>query len=451
MIRRNSIRRFLSSFHRIMAFRHILTVIALTIGLNSCYNEPELLGGNLIPSTDLTKVKVDTSFEVAAYTVKTDSISTSGYQYAILGCATSNIFGQVKSDFLSEIYIYNIKDTLHLITPRPVPDYLELTIRHNKTWGTNHKPINVKVYELSDSLSTHTYNNGLVPVEGKYNPTLISMPTTYSGDSLLTIRLTSDFANKLINAPDSTFTSNLNFIKFMKGIFITSDEYSGPDGVLYYFDPYINLTLHYKKPKKNGTLIDTVFTYYSTNSLRYNHFSHDYTKARTDLKINHLNSTTLNDTIYQDSLIYIDGLGGVRGLIKLKGTKEWAKKMPIAINRAELRFDVQDHPDFVRDSLTPNLFYYYYRYLNSAIITDYITNLDDYYFNGKINATKYSTPRKYYSIDVTFHLQNLLRGKHSKDYFFIEPSDFIARYRQGIIRSGKNSNRMKLVITYSKL
>jgi len=450
--RRVSSRRVLSSFHRIMALRHVLAITVVTIGLSSCYNEPEFIGKDLIPTSDLLSVKIDTSFEVSAHTVETDSIPTGLFNKAVLGCYNSEIFGKTKADFLSSVIVNTTDTVLYKIIPRPIPQSLYLIYTLERTWGTQNKPINVKVYELSDSLSYNTYYNGMEPVEGKYYPTLISYPTTYSGDSIMKIQLTDEFANKLINVPDTALKSNIEFAKIMKGLYITSDDYTGSDGVLYLFSSAMKMELAYDS-KEGGVRHDTIFKLGSgVYTSRYNHFQHDYTTARPDLKINHL-----NDTTFQDSLFYISGLGGYRGLIKLNGVKEWIKKMPIAINRAELRFDVQEHPDFPSDSLINPLLYYYYRdndtsslKLYSSTSTNDLVSLYDYSIT-EVQTTRYSKPKNYYSIDVTLHLQNLLKGKIKKEYFYLEPSDFKVNYKEGIFRSGSNSNRMKLIITYTKL
>ena len=454
MIRRISFRKVLNSFQRIIAARHFLVITAITIGLSSCYNEPEILGGNLLPSEDLLSVKLDTSFEVSAYTVKTDSIPTSLFNYAVLGCTNSNTFGRIKADFFSQLLLSKLNDPLGLIKPRPIPDSLVLTMRLRKTWGTNNKAINIKVYESLDTLSNFLYYNGLNTVKGRYKPTLLSLSTTYSGDSVLRIRLTDDFATTLINAPDSAFISNSKFSKYMKGLFITSDEYTGTDGVLYFFYYNISLTLHYKKLNKAGVLKDTIFTCFTnTDSPRYNQFDH----------FEHLGASIhsiIGDTTIQNPVFYDEGLGGVRGLIKLKGAKEWAKKTPLAaINRAELRFDFQDTPEIFSDSLKTPIHYYSYRQYNKEFSTgsDDVVGIFDSQFPGGLKAAYYNKAKKYYSIDVTLLLQNILLGKQSKDYFYLEPanssglSDFKYNYHQGLFRSGSNSKPMKLYITYTKL
>ncbi|NVO08442.1 MAG: DUF4270 family protein [Bacteroidales bacterium] len=448
--RRISFRRVLSSFHRIVAYQFFVTLIAIALSLSSCYNEPEFIGKNLIPTSDLKSVKIDTSFKVSAYTVKTDSIPTGVYSTAVLGCYNSKIFGRTKSDFLVQLLIMKTTDTiLKKMSPRPEPDSLILYVPLSRSWGTKNKEINIKVFELKDTLNYSIYYNGLEKtLDGKYYPTQINMPTIYKGEDTLKIRFTNEFARKLINADTTILTSNTQFLKFMRGLYITSDEYSGSDGVLYFFKNGMLMRLFYNS-HQGGVKHDTLFTY-GTGSGRYNHFIHNFDSAEPDFKIKNL-----DDTTHQDTVFYISGLGGARGLIKLDGFGEWAKKMPIAINRAELRVDIQE--DISKDSIISPLLYYYNRDNDTSSIKGYratstndVINLYDYSLT-QIQSSKYYKPKHYYSIDITFHLQNLLKGKIKRNYFYLEPSDFKVNYKEGIFRTGKSSNRMKLIITYSKL
>ena len=455
MTRRISTWRFLSSFHRILALRFPIILAAVLLTLGSCYNEPEFIGGNLIPNSDITSVKIDTSFDVAAFTIKTDTITTNIYSYGTLGCYNSDFFGKVKSDFVTRLIVKKLSDDLMNTKPRPTADSLILKLVLKKSWGTEKKPINVTVYELSDSMISKKYYNGLAPIDSIYYPTPISLPKTYSGEDTLKIKLTPEFANKLINAPDSAFINDYKFLKYFYGLYITSDDYNGTDGVLYYFYYNASMTLHYKKLNKKDELIDTVYNYFtSLYTPRFNHYIHDYTKVRPDLQFSIKEINSINETTVQDSVFCLDGLGGVRGLIKLNLAKEWISRMkiaPIAINKAELRFAYQDHPEFPADSSINNRMYYYMsRTFDKITLTPYdLLTYDTRVF--ETNTSTYFKAKNYYSIDVTLQFQNILNGNIKNDYILIEPVDFKFTYLQGLYRTGANSNPVKLIITYSEL
>jgi hypothetical protein len=464
--RRISFRRVLCSFHRIIASRYFLAITAITIGLNSCYNEPETLGGNILPTSDILSIKRDTTFEVSGHTVRTDTIPTGSYEQAVLGCYNSDIFGKTKSDFMSQVSHIKLKDTLYQISPRPSADSLFLYIYTIKSWGTKTKPLTLRVYELAKDLAdtisdNYVYYNGVdsTITKDRYIPTLINHPTTYNGEDTLKIRLTDAFANKLVSAPDSTFISNNKFVKYMKGLYITSDDFSESGGVLQFLSFRVDLVMHYHyyDISKSKDSVATIKYLSGAFSARFNHFKHDYSTATSPLKIKYLNNGLLTDTINQDSLFYISGLGGARGIVKFNGVKKWIKKMPIAINRAELRFDILEDPSIPKDSIISPLVYYFardYDFTASkaySILSNDIKAIIDYQVTQVI-TTNYSKAKKYYSIDVTLQLQNLLRGKIKRDFIYLEPSDFKYNYKEGVFRSGSNkTRRMKLIVTYTKL
>ena len=452
MIRRISFRKVLSSFQRIIASRHFLAITAITIGLNSCYNEPQFLGDNLIPNGDKTSVKMDTSFAVSAYTIETDSIPTSFYNLATLGVINSSVFGKTKADFLAQFWIYGKDSIYRMASKLIVPDSTFLTLRLKNVYGTDHQTINVKVYELTQALNIDSAYNGLEKnIAWRHSSVLIG-ETPYSGDSILKIKLSNVFAQKLLDSDSAQFSADTSFTKYMKGLYVTCDDLVGAEKVMYYFNYNAELDLRYTFMYE-GKLHDTIFRYGSSYyGPKFNHYAHD-PSVNPSLKINHQCKIGALSTATQDSVFYIQGLGGVRGLIRFDGVPAWAEKMPIAINRAELRFDVQDSPEFPYDSIINPLHYYHYRiYSNSyAIGSNDVLGIFDSQLSGGSEASGYNRAKRYYSIDVTLHLQNLIRGKISKNYIFLEPNNFKVGYKEGLFRSGSNSKPIKLIITYSKL
>lgn len=451
MKRRISDWRFLSSFHRILAFFYPTTLAVFFLGLNSCYNEPETLGGNIIPSSDIISVKLDTSFSVAAFTVSSDSIPGNDYGNAVLGSYNDATFGKVKSDFL--VQLNNVPSTsdstIYKLGHGGEITSLYLTLVKKKSWGQSGVSMNINVFELNDTLKSG-YHNALGSISESYYPTKISKATTYEGDSLCKIDLTDEFIQEFKNLPDSAFTTSSIFVKNMKGLYFTCDDYAGVGGLFYSFSYGVNLEMAIRYVIGGITKTDTLIFYNDALSSRYNHYTHNYsgTPIESVVKVD----TTITSTTLEPPVFYIDGLGGVRGLIKLNGLTEWKLKMPIAINRAELRFDVAEDPSFPSDSLITPLLFYYKRSYNSSYTntSSDVVSIYDTGFTG-VETSKYNKAKKYYSIDVSLHIQNLLKENNERDFFYLEPNDFKSFYDQGIFRSGSNSKPMKLYITYTKL
>lgn len=462
---RNRFSRDLSSFLRKNFSFQFLAISTILFGLNSCYNEPNMIGGGLIPGDDTTAICVTDTFKVSAYTVRPDSISTSYFNYAVLGCNNSDIFGKIKADFMTEFSIDNLKDTFYTIkNPRPI-DSVMLKMKLDRPWGKNNHSINVRVYQVARDIydantPTKLYINGNKDIKSSdYVPIEVGEPTVYSGGDSLKIKFKPEFVNFLKSLPDTAFRSNTALQKYFKGLYITSDDYSGNDGALYFFKTELTntrLLIYHKRPAIRNhvsVIVDTVFRFNSSPSPKFNHYFHDNTTAEEALKINHFYDYSESAVNVEDSVFYVDGLGGHRGIIKFSSAEAWKKLMPIAIHKAELRIELQTLvlPD---DSIADpgSLLYYYKREYSeyNTINSDDLTKILDYNLTST-NSVSFNKAKQYYSFDVTIQLQNILKNKVKNDYIFIEPTDFKNSYLQRIFRSGNNSRPIKLIITYSKL
>ncbi len=455
MIIKNRFRKVFNSFHRITASHQLLAIALISLGLNACYNEPTFFGGDLIPDGDKTSVQVTDTFQVAAYTIRTDTIITSTYRladgtyyygspHAILGFYNDKkMFGGTKSEYFTRIYPSNVKDSLLIIgQPRPTIDSVILKLKLIKTWGELNKQINVRVYQLKDSIKTKKLYNGLDPSELNYYATQVNEPLVYRGEEYLKIRFTDAFRDSL-NADSSTLASRAKFLEHMKGLYFTVDN-TDPKGALYSISLSGFINMYYEKPNITGK--KTRSFPFTIGSYGFNHFVHDSTIADPALKIHSRSLSSINDNTPQDTVFGVEGMGGVRGLIKLKGVKQWKKLMPIVIHRAELRFDIQEQNELPSDSISKKLFFYNFRGYTLEN-----NSIKEFPLADAINTSSYNKAKKYYSIDVTFHLQSLLRNKISRDYIIVENDNCQYSFMQGLYRTGNNSKPIKLIITYSKL
>jgi hypothetical protein len=171
-------------------------------------------------------------------------------------------------------------------------------------------------------------------------------------------------------------------------------------------------------------------------------FEHDHSTASPATAILNLNNTTT-----QDSVFYLQGLGGTRGLIKLEGLSDWANKMPVIINRAELRIEPEQVPIsiFEPDSVFTEINIFK---KNSANQYSAITDLQ--YYSGTFGGN-YIKYKGYYSFNITNHLQEQLQSTTPNLDIYLEPRSRFARASQTILKTANNSKKIKLIVTYTKL
>ncbi len=458
----------LSSFHRIAASRQLIAIFAVLLGLNACYNEPNTLGGNLIPSEDNLSVKIDTSFEISGYTLTPSKVTTNGFTYGTLGCLNSKIFGKTKADFLTQVNLGYFREKNPLYGSFPVPDSLILTFKLSHYKGIKNKPITVTLFESKKRIIGTEKHNGLDPVDSWYDAGTPISTVVYQGESVLRFVLDTTLARRFLNAdrdsiriiqtinskPDTSYhkyTEHDSLLtQYYHGFYLTCNDIVGDDGVMYFLNYSDSLTRMKLCYHSDTAKIKTIYTYdyiiSSSYSSRFSHFVHDYATADPAYKMNFR-----DDTLTQDSVFYIQNLGGVQGLIKLDGIDAWAKKMPITISKAELRLELYDYPlGLPKDSIINNLYYYVELTDDKGLV--YTEDQKLAQMEQQSTVAKYNRAKKYYSINLTTHLQSILRKKVTQKNFYIVPQ--IAPSDNGdeaVFKSRNNSSPMKLIITYSKL
>jgi hypothetical protein len=422
-------------------FVKVLSISVVLLGIfTKCYVPSEYLESDLIPEDERLGVEIDTTFILSAHTVSYDNIiDTRGFTEIVLGAANSNVFGHVKSSFISQI---GLTSANFKFKQGSILDSAVLYLNLKAFYGDKSETLNVSMYELSESLIVDsTYNN--------YLPNMYPTPigtATYQGESKLRIPLTYDFANKLFTADSIHMARQDSFLNYIKGLYITTSSVSSYKKAMYYFnltDAANSITLFYRAPNANLSLDTLQFKYqFSQSALRSLVFEHDHSTASPATAILNLNNTTT-----QDSVFYLQGLGGTRGLIKLEGLSDWANKMPVIINRAELRIEPEQVPIsiFEPDSVFTEINIFK---KNSANQYSAITDLQ--YYSGTFGGN-YIKYKGYYSFNITNHLQEQLQSTTPNLDIYLEPRSRFARASQTILKTANNSKKIKLIVTYTKL
>jgi hypothetical protein len=410
----------------------------------NCVNPPDFIGGDLIPPQDVSRVKTDTSFILSAFTIPYDTVITSYFNEAIVGETFDPVFGRTRASFLSQI---NIPTLNHKFGTNPTIDSAFIFFNYSNNLGE--EPIDISVYELIDSLMVDSIYNALLPVDQWYNPTPIASTTTpYNIDEdVLKMPLDQSWVFDKLIAPtqvDTTIMLNqVNFLRHLFGIYVapttTFDTYKKGMYSFDYLSTLSKMVVYYKNDDQEVDTVSLSYTYvFADVSLRFNHFEHDFEAADPAIK---MNFNPLSSP--QDSVFYLKGLGAAKSVIVLDDITNWLDSMPVAINRAELRIELEDHDDLPADSLLNELFIYKMNDYTQENILDFLVDSDTY-------GGKYSKSKKYYSFNITYHLQSLLKDPSSDNKLYIEPRYATQRAGGAVLRSGNHSSRMKLIITYTK-
>ncbi|HPV57820.1 MAG TPA: DUF4270 family protein, partial [Tenuifilaceae bacterium] len=131
-------------------FKRFCLVSISALLLNSCYNEPQFLGNNLIPDDDKYAVKTDTLFELSSYTIQEDSISTFLFSYGMIGFVNSEIFGTTKGGFVGRYLTPESTEGYGGSTAKP--DSIFFYFSPVSHYGDSSKTLTIKVHELTDTM-----------------------------------------------------------------------------------------------------------------------------------------------------------------------------------------------------------------------------------------------------------------------------------------------------------
>ena len=426
-----------------IGIRHLgvlFTGLFLSIfSFTSCYNEPGFLGNNLLPDEDVYKVKIDSSFKVSAFTLTKDSLNSFLASEGVMGYINSEVFGSTKGSFIGR-YLPG-KSTDGYGGPTATADSILFYFTASSFYGDSTKELTLKIHEVTDTSLFWDKQNALSPIDANaYNPTPL-VTTTLKGEGSLKLPLPLSFGQSLIDSLALT-DSKIFYTKF-KGFYVTFDEFPGYGGVVYNLSTsnmYLRLYYHYVKQfdGKDSTIkASKTFTFGS----RFYEYLHDYAKADPAKKIQHL-----NDTITQDTVFYTQSLGGVYGKITFPDLAQWRDSLPIVVHRAELIIGKADATTSLPDSTISQLLFYYKDGSEwVGLIEDQTSSTNTLSSNGS-----YRTFRNGYSVNITYHFQKMLNGEYSDNSLYVFPNSNTT-IRHGVLKSGQNSTPIKLKLTYTKL
>lgn len=429
------------------------TIIFASTFLTSCYNEPQFLGNNLTPDDDILALKTDTTFEVSAYTVKNDTTNTYGATSGFVGYVNSRIFGLTKGAFLGEFS--PTPSTAGWGGTTAKPDSLIFYFIPDSYYGDTSIAVSLNLFELIDTSFLGSEPNASDPIEGKYN-TKPLFSVNYSGTQLKKIYLDTLFARRLMDSVALADTS-VFFEKF-PGLYFTCEptpiksDYTGVGynvdlttykytSSTYCYNMSFILYYHYIKNIDGKDSALSASKYFSFTTHCYFQYLHDYTTSDSQFSMK-----SINDTINQDTVIYLQSLGSVYGKIKLNDLKIWKDSFPVIINRAELIIGRDNSPIATSDSLTDQLILYY-----KDTDGSWAGIIPDQYINYSLNSNGgYRAYDQSYSIEITSFLQKALEGEIGDGYIYLTPTTGTSLLH-AVLKTNASSRKIKLKITYTRL
>ena len=430
-----------------------LTAVILITFLTACNKKPDQVGLSLQPVSDELSVVFDNSTGLLSHSLREDSVRTdvNVVKTGMLGSMLDPVFGKTTAEIYSQ---FRLSENGQNFGTAPQLDSLILSLSYSGFYGDSMSSQTITVFELDQDMNPDTayYSNQSISDYGVELASVTFVPAP--GDSVivggeletpqLRIRLSDEFAEKIMTAESSVFEDNESWLEFMKGFRITSEPAMADGGIMSFDMLAANtaLTIFYRTEASQDTLSFVFLS--NSNCARFTAFDHnDYLDASADFKSQVLDG----DTAAGNEKFYLQGMGGVKAQLRLPDIQEFFKDGNVAINEAKLIFNIYD--DGSELGGPPQL--------GLAMIDeegDYIPLPDasevSSYYGGYLNEAE-----DQYYFRISRHVQRVLTGQ-TPNYplaLLITGASFRANrliiYGPDSLLNGEN--KMVLNVTYTKV
>jgi len=421
---------FGSKFFILSAITIVMTVLAV-----SCKDDDSAIGTGIMPSSDMMEFVCDT-MGIQTYAVRDTHVETHNRTVNPIGVINDPIFGQTTAScaFQTLLSTTNVQFSREIDTTDLSGVKLTLHLKYANKYGDANSTMTINVNRLLTDLSydsTYYEDKEFAATEFKQ---LVSTSANFGTDSVMKIEMPSELVEDIVKANvGQTTWSNTDFVKFFKGLYITTELTSG-DGCIYSLD-LINNKSKMVLTYNGSSSFDFDISEYST---RINMYSHDYTNADSELK------SAIDNPDQPTKYCYIQGLAGIKTKIMFPELYSLFDSTNIIINRAQLCVTIKDNtessvlPTPTAMSMT--------KILNSGLydfLEDYKSNSKN--FGGSLNETD-----KSYTFNIPLHLQDLIKGEADNGIYMVANDNRIVPYRAVLYGGAHETSNVKIIVYYSK-
>lgn len=436
----------------LLKFALYLLAILFSVTFFSACEEPSDVGLEVQPGGDKLDVIYCDTISLVTYTVLEDSLRTDETAYNLLGSYFDPIFGRHTAGFYTQV---RLSSNAPSFGNAPVLDSIVLSLAYQSYYGDTLAPQSVKVYRVNENFykDSSYYSNQELQITGELlgSKTFYPLPTdsVYVGtDTLgaqLRIRINPVIGQDIMNAAGSDLLAdNTNFLEYFKGLYVTSMPV-GNSGCIMSFNLLSNLsalTLYYKNDEDDSLKYTLSI---NENCARFNHFNHsNYLNANPFLR-----SEIYGDTAKGDSLLYLQGIAGLKIKIKYPYLLDFVKNGRIAVNKAELIIPVED-PDLTYEDFYPAP--------EKLILIEEkegsIRFLLDQYEGAAYFGGAYDDTRMQYKFNIARHLQQVIDGAKENLglSLIVYNTDRPSKANRVVLKGSKrHADNFRLVLTYTKL
>lgn len=426
----------------------MISLMAMIFIISSC-KKADTIGLEVLPDDDRLEGSYTDTITLNAFTLREDSISTSGTTFHLLGSHNDPIFGYSKASIYTQLRLSAANPDFGT---NPQLDSVVLSLAYAgyatdimKLGGEQSFSVHRLLEDMIDTVSYYS-NDSLsyqkLPL-GTYSGFVKAKDSVYingvSEPPQMRIRLSNSFGNEILSS--TSLTSDENFLDVFKGFYITATTQNllPGTGTLAYINPastYTKMTLYYHNDDTTAALLFNFVVNSSTK--RFNNFEHDYSSA---IDIN----AQLADTTLGVNGLYLQAMAGLKAKITFPYINNLqANGRKIAVNKAELIFSVSDN---TTDRHSPPARLAIVKKGDDGV--DKVID-DNIYESTDFVGGSYSSSNKRFSFNIPRHIQSLLNDTTAdKSVYLRVTSAAVSGNRVVLNGTGNTDKPLKLRLTYT--
>ena len=398
--------------------------LSLIIGLVavSC-TDPNTIGLEVQPTSDNITISHISSFSwQTTQTESEDSLRTDEALNLILGGIDDFEFGFNNAGFYTQILL---KENNTDLGTNPIVDSVVLSYTYSGYYGDLQDFTSLDVVVLQEDIykdSIYYSTSYTIPVSsGMQYVESFSVSDEASESPLLTVKLSGDFGQEILDLENEGLKDNETFLENFKGISVFA---SGQNTMLYLNPSGSNSSLK---------------IYYHNDESETDTLSLDFELGGDAARINLFNPKPLESLNQVDGKIYIQSMSGYKAKIEVNNTDSIKSILQgKAINKVTIVFDVEDGSQSEYTAHDKLFLVRVNEQGDNVFLTDYTVEGENH-FGGSLDNDKYE-------FNITRYFYQLLNNDTYTNDLYLLPAGAAVNANRTIL-----SEDIKLTINYSKL
>ena len=402
--------------NRIISLSLIIGLIAV-----SC-TDPNTIGLEVQPTSDNIIISSANFEGISSVTESEDSLRTDEALNLILGGIDDSEFSFNNAGFYTQILLTENNTDLGT---NPTVDSVELSYTYSGYYGDLEDFTSLDVLVLQDDIykdSIYYSTSYTIPVSsGMQYVESFSVSDEASESPLLTVKLSGDFGQEILDLENEGLKDNETFLENFKGISVFA---SGENTMLYLNPSGSNSSLK---------------IYYHNDESETDTLSLDFELGGDAARINLFNPKPLESLNQVDGKIYIQSMSGYKAKIEVNNTDSIKSILQgKAINKVTIVFDVEDGSQSEYTAHDKLFLVRVNEQGDNVFLTDYTVEGENH-FGGSLDNDKYE-------FNITRYFYQLLNNDTYTNDLYLLPAGAAVNANRTII-----SEDIKLNINYSKL